>query len=618
MDSLGNTNDAAPSTASESSVSINDLPSETLLDIFSYLSPIELKDLRLVCRRWNEVASDKASWIRAFRNRFGTGLVFASVTGSEKWIPEYFGRVGTLKKWAKAKASSKLYLLVNSDFAQLDRVQADFLHDRLMTYCLYSGTVAMCTLSLGKNQVFIPESLFFSRFTAFDANWNYLCVGKDSGEIYLRNLMTATATASSRLSVTTVCEQTGRRVMAVKINEDFDKHKEKPDLLTADIHGDILFWSLAGALVDRVSLEENVFWIDSDFKTCVVAVSPIGIYVLDFATRKIRCSFAHGFELHEPPVSIDVDFGDDNVVMCDDHTVRVFHYGDAAGATLLVREGVPPAGETIVDGTLQQQAVPLRRRNDDVAGGDGRLYGLCYSDGSVGIFNLRETSSDIVLSTRVMPFTDDRSHNAILRYTKIALNSAVVAIGASPNWIHIYDAHSGEYLRECLKVSKKLTRDGVPPILKIEFSPNQQAGVVVSGDIVQYFKFGEGPLQQKKKPNTPQGNEAATKRQRHRHIRAQMDEYDLHEHQRKSEDLIADKYNGTAFDSEQEELRVAMALSASSAPRDEEFEQALAISQQEAEGERLADALDSRSTGSLSMDDDEVLRRVMELLLMEH
>lgn len=656
MDSLGNTKEPSPASVPGPGTTINDLPTETLLDIFSYLSPIELKDLRLVCRKWNHAVSDKASWIRAFRNRFGTGQVFASVTGSEKWIPEYFGRVGTLKKWAKAKATAKLYMLVNSEFAQLDHVQADFIHDRLMTYCLYTGTVAMCSLTLGKNQVFIPESSLFSRFTCFDANWNYLCVGKDTGEIHLRNLMTATATSSNRLSVTTISEASGRRVTGVKINSEFDKHKEKPDLLSVDINGLLLFWNLSGKLLHLVGLDDNVFWIDSDFKTSVVAVSKTQVYVVDFASRQLKIKHSHGFDLSERPVAMHVDFGDDNVVICDAQHARVFHFYEEGQETKhFVSEAKAPQGEQIIGGTLQQLNHEDKRRNVDVAGGDGRLYGLTFSDGSVATFNLRETSSEIVYNTRIMPFTDDRSYVGVPRFTKIALNSAVVAIGASPNWIHIYDAHSGEYLRECLTVSKKLTRDGLPPILSIRFAPNQQAGVVVSGDIVQYFKFGEAALASKKKPNVPQVSEANTKRARQQHIKAQVEEYERQEHHRKEASFIADKYNGTEFDSEQEELRMAMALSVSSAPQDDEFERALALSQQEAERQeaerRNNDYYDEDLEAVLAMtepqsseasswteptegslrslestvrsvestdDDEEILRKVMELLLLEH
>lgn len=101
-DSLGNCNlPPTPASLDPPKVHINDLPHEILLDVFAHMQPVELKDLRLVCRKWNLVVSDKSAWVKAFHNRFGTGNVFASVTGSSMWLTEYLGRVAMSRKWSK-------------------------------------------------------------------------------------------------------------------------------------------------------------------------------------------------------------------------------------------------------------------------------------------------------------------------------------------------------------------------------------------------------------------------------------------------------------------------------------------------------------------------------------
>lgn len=73
QDSLGNTI-INPSQKIESTnqiinhpkLSINDLPSELLIQIFTHLDPIYLNSLRLVCKHWNYIINDKELWDEIF------------------------------------------------------------------------------------------------------------------------------------------------------------------------------------------------------------------------------------------------------------------------------------------------------------------------------------------------------------------------------------------------------------------------------------------------------------------------------------------------------------------------------------------------------------------------
>lgn len=566
QDSVGNTIENARLRTAPS-VHINDLPPEILLNIFCNLTPVDLKDIRLVCHQWNNVVLDKAAWTRAFDNRFQTGDTFASVTGSHLWILEYFGRVAQLRTWAKAKSVARLYTLINSEYGLADRINADFVHDRLLTYSKILGTFTSCTLSLGKNQVFIPDNQLFSNSTAFDVNWNYLCIGKASGEVYLKNLITATSSASNRLSIT-LLTSAPEPIIHLKLNPDCDRHRERCDILALTKSGLIQFLTLNGKVTSELHLHEEAMYMDTDFKKWVIVVSSKNITVVEYVTKNVLQVIPH-FELEVK--FCDIDFGEVNVIMGNETAFKVFHI---SLNTHSIAEGSVPSGLRIIGGTLQECD---RERDLKVAGGDGRLYALTLSDGSVLIFEIREAKSPVTFKTRIMPFDDDRTPQNIHMYTKVALNSSVVAIGALADWMHFYDSHSGHYLREGAKVSRKLTRNGMVPILYIKFAPEGASGVVVSGDVVQFFRFGE-LLPDLKRPNAPQALDLSNKRAIRQHIKAQLEEYD--EHQFKSDQAVAlaDKFNGTAFDSEQEELRIAMALSASTVNvEDADLEKALAL-----------------------------------------
>lgn len=615
---------------SQLNVHINDLPSEILLAVFCNLSPVDLKDARLVCRQWNNVILDKAAWIRAFDNKFQTGDVFASVTGSDRWILEYFGRLASLRTWAKAKSWSKLYSLVNNEYGQVDQIVADFVHDRLLTFSRALGTVTSCTLTLGKNQVFIPENHVFASTLAYDVNWTYLCVGKISGEIYLKNLITATSSGSSRTSVT--CLKTcAEPVAGVRMNPDFDKHRERADILAVTKSGILQFLDLDAHAHGEIRLDDTALYLDSDFKSRIVVITSKYINVIDFASRKPLQKIAHGWDLDAKPCVCDVDFYDSNVVLGLADVFKVFHIDED---TFSVAEGNIHPSLSIIGGTIQECD---KERNTQIAGGDGRLYALTISNGSVAVFELREARSPIEFKTTIMPFADDRTPQNIHMYTKVALNSSVIAIGALADWIHFYDSHSGHYLREGAKVSRKLTRNGMVPILYIKFAHNGAGGVVVSGDVVQYFKFGESLLDSKR-PNTPQDLDMRNKRTIQQHIKNQLDEYTELEHHKEVQAQLADKFNGTTFESEQEELRVAMALSASTVDvEDSDFERVLALLREDVASpmshqiEMVEDwespepatynvgssrALESAADAEEL--EDEILQRVLKLSMLEH
>lgn len=608
------------------SVHINDLPHEILLDVFAQMHPVELKDLRLVCRKWNDVVSDKHAWTKAFHNRFGTGNVFASVTGSRMWLTEYLGRVAVSRKWSKGRAFSHSFALTNNEFGLRipPRVFVDFAHDRLLTFARFSGAISMCTMSTGRNQVFFPENSMLSMGMAADCNWSHLCVGKPNGEVLLKNLLTSSATASGMQGVTTLQGQTDDPILSITMNDVFHKHLENAEIIAGTTEGLLLLWSSTKLLrTIFVSEATGVLEVASDFSSIVIAVTEDEIVCYELKTGEETHRIKHGI-----PFSSDfgfhVDVAGRNVICHNESEIRVFHLSDE----VYVRRTTAPADVTILSGKLQRSK--RKTRDQEIAGGDGRLFALIFSDGSVSTFNIRDTDSEIKFLTRIKPRYD--APIGILDWTAVELNSSVIAIGLVPNYVHFYDAYLGEYLREGVKVLRKLFREGEPPIRHIEFSDTQASGVIVSGSVAQYFRFGDNAVVAKKKPSIPQ-TEGSSRNVMHQQIKSQLEDYETLENARRQAELMADRYNGTELDSELEELRVAMALSASSVPEtseDDELERALALSREELqqatplEGSlRSHELFKQPATGHPGepmeeSDEDEVLRQVIELLLTDH
>lgn len=125
QDSLGNTI-INPSQKIESTnqiinhpkLSINDLPSELLIQIFTHLDPIYLNSLRLVCKHWNYIINDKELWMKSFQLRFNipiTSSSFPSLSQSLNWMNEYFMRLQVNKNWKRGISIHKTYQIINND-----------------------------------------------------------------------------------------------------------------------------------------------------------------------------------------------------------------------------------------------------------------------------------------------------------------------------------------------------------------------------------------------------------------------------------------------------------------------------------------------------------------------
>lgn len=620
-DALGNSV-RAPAAPRPATVSIHDLPLEILVDIFALLSPAELKDLRLVCRRWNYAALDKAVWTRAFRNRFGTGDSFASVTRLPTWLAEYFGRVARTRLWTKAKARTHLYLLVNSQFGSVEFVEADFVHDRLMTFSRVLGSLALCALVLGKNQVFIPENLRFTRISAYDASYTHLCVGTAHGLMFVKNLITATAASLNRLSVVHLLDPSSEadpsaeavppeRVVLVRVRRAGGSPSVRGDIATVDVAGKLCVWTVAGEMLRRTALEllpgEAPVYMTTDFLLRVWVVTSHAVRIVLYSTLAPELTVAHGAEI-DTSAACHVDFGGDAVAIAHDASVRVVR-ADPGCDTEYGWSVVEARLETpVVHSALQHCATDAAgARASTVAGGDGRLLAVAMADGSAAVYNIR-ARGPLRRQCHILPFSDARAPRGLEAYTKVAVDSSVVAVAVAAGWVHFYDSHLGRYLREGAAVTRRLTRNGVAPVLAIQLGPGA-LGVVVCGDVVQHFSYGDAVVA--KRPSTPQAVDTALRRARQHAIRAQMDDWDLSQHHQHQSEMRADKFNGTAYESEQDELRMAMALSASYHHRAEDDDElALAL-----EMLRQAQAETAATAGASN---DESLAELAELADLEY
>lgn len=705
-DHLGNSVVALPRSLFEQSrysqVLINDLPTELLIHVFSNLDPVYLNTMRLVCKRWNFVINDRQTWINSFNLKFNTPVVFPSLTNSANWMLEYFTRLQVIKNWKKGTALHSSYQLINNEYRFNDCILTNFSGNsglgRILVFSKKYGNIALSNLKNGKNQSFIPggnpqayENLSFA------LNWNHLLIGKLNGEIHLKNLLTSTSSGSTRSSSTVFADPVSHDkspVMVVEINlSGTDKYKLKVDVISGSFAGSLKLWNMNGQVVKLIRFPgEIILNVKSNFKKFIVVTTDCCIHIVDYNTYDVVATMELGFSIenHEEPTihgyydtflrvrnTLDVDFGNSNIVVCYQSIVKVFNFKDLNN--IHERQVVLPEGVFVIKSKMQTISNNKINgtRNPRIIGGDGLLFANSLSDDTVIIWNVREdenyrpstitphctirlTFRDIKYTTQggVFDYILDRNLPFI---TSIALNSSIIAIGGYNGVANAYDVFTGKFIKEIyVKFPKRFNHmyDELIPITDIKLNDNQQdaSGVIVCGDTMQYFQFGETRLTvtgaseggKKQKANVGSYNKHESKKK----IKDGWEDYDTQRWIQKKQQDLFDKYNGQ-LDEDDDELSLALALSQSvhhnsgkivegeseenSVPshvEDDDLKIAIELSKQLNEEElnyneaqfdlssRIVSdepiATSSRQAAEINDEEDEVMRRVLELSLHEH
>lgn len=636
-DGLGNTiriDDFAAGTGDEveNAHGINDLPFELLIKIFSNLDPIQLTSLRLVCKHWNQAVQDGETWSQSFAAKFGTGRVFPTVTGSRFWMIEYFNRMKVYKKWNKGVGVHRIYQLINNEYGFVDKILTNFDTDKLLTFSKFNGNISISNLENGKSQTFIPGNYNFTQISAYLMNWNYLLVGRHTGELYLKNLITSTSSSATRLSLIKLIgdqeSSSSNPVLATAMNSLADKHKERIDIISSSLNGDVRFWNISGKNLRTIRFEDAIFSVKSDFRRFVAGVSANSIHIIDFRTQEVLQQIEHGLSIpidEANNVFVDFDFGDESVILSYYSIIRVFNFKDTENVK--VRELPLPEGVVVEKSVMQM--IPEHRtstRDSKIVGFDGIFMASILSNDTVIVWNPRDEAPQVKIQCVIDPVFNKYSPvigEDMPRITAVALNGSVIVVGGYNGFCNVYNVFTGDYIKECsIKYPKKFTHlyTNVLPITDIQLNrdPKSTSGVIVVADVVQYFQFGEkdkasasAPGVTKKKLNI--GPLSSNKQISYQHIKDQMDDYDIEEDTKRKKEQLVDKYNGTKFEDEDEEMSIALAMSESyraphtSTANDEEESLRLAIelSQQEALAPQEPES------------EEEQLKRILELSLMD-
>ncbi|KAG0054983.1 hypothetical protein BGZ83_009857 [Gryganskiella cystojenkinii] len=172
------------------------LPVELLTHVLSYLEPIDLFSVSLVCQLLYHVVNADSCWKGAFIKFFGVSIPFKRLD-PKSWRSEYIKRTRLLRRWEKGRGSN---VTINPQIGQVSKLWTE-LDNRpnegwFLAGGLAQGVVARCDPLLGKVQkdaVFRTFHLVNSEVVVMAMDRHRVLWGLTTGQVCLTTLAYAAA-----------------------------------------------------------------------------------------------------------------------------------------------------------------------------------------------------------------------------------------------------------------------------------------------------------------------------------------------------------------------------------------------------------------------------------------
>lgn len=235
-------------------MSLANLPTELLIQVFSHLDPQTLQEMGLVCHSWHNLIKDNTVWYRVFVARYPRAVpVFSATLRTKSWRRELIHRDELLCAWTRGRSSVRTYSLAR-DLSRPSSVLADFQRGRMLAYDATMGGLLTCDLSSGRG---ISHALCAipAGCTTYSVGRHFMIFGRWDGSVYgsllerknilcagMRRLQTAPGRHSGLITASAVCRG------------DLPK-QGIPGAFTGDINGTIHAWDVrTGECLARIAL----------------------------------------------------------------------------------------------------------------------------------------------------------------------------------------------------------------------------------------------------------------------------------------------------------------------------------------------------------------------------
>lgn len=506
------------------------LPSEILIDIFSWLDLSSLKVAATVCTNWQHIVNDDSLWRKIFCMSFGNESFFSRLTSSVSWRVEYAERVNALRRWKRDSLNTRGIITFKIPIYFISSYAVDFVGMRVITYSLIRNQGFAADLTKGRLGYPCIKPQIVDEYTSVVSSKFGMAFGYADGTI-------STITFSRRTSVRDYKNFMGAHhnpVMALWTCQNVSPRTDKVvSLVSGDDMGMVKGWSFTTAELlfefalpsykvpanNGFGLEPNsdapamVHVIECDAENTVVVLDLFG-RIFRYNVEKKELKFIAQIDPIGPilysPKKFTVDFVAGYLLaLQNDHILRIKI--DVGAESIDTND--QQEGEMVKFVTEEQRAIngfALDESNFTgvttsstpklLPGQGGRLIVAFTATNNVYLWNMRERPVTQPYGTALVIrplWKVDKPFGSVCDIEAIAVNSLVFAVCSTWGRVLIYNILTAKMVRQANKrISRKVWDFSSFSMhsFNVELNPDATKcnGVVVIDDIVQYFSYGGG------------------------------------------------------------------------------------------------------------------------------
>lgn len=538
------------------SKSLQTLPTEVLINIFSHLDEKDFYSLQETCKHFEHIINDEELWKNLFVSRIHTNL-FPSFSRSNKYSIEYVERNKGLNQWRHNRAIKTKYTITTQNMEnQLEKVVFDYPR----CACYNEGVITLVQLHSRRRKdrlTYIPCTTPQGCST-MHFNINAAVFGRYDGRVFGKLL-----TNKSYLYPVTEFDSMHRGCVTA-ITTAALEDSSKDWCVSGCETGQVIWWCETKRK-QLIQLSNSPILHLSLYKDLTVAMDASKIYLVEKMKQVFTLDIPQEFKQYPNQIQFfKVDFGAKLLVLGDVSQIQVIsiniHKDFGHTRSIDFPEMIQ---EVFIDETTTR-----REQDSSIAGDDGCYLGVLTRDNSVMTINIRTPGSELHLQTK-LTFQD--------QVFTCQVNNLVLVCAFSGT-LGVFDASNGTELRVVQKMEK------YPQFLNI----SNGHMILGSGNVLHYLQYASDDTASKKSGGTQRNRSNKWNET----LNSQLYMYDEDEKLRREKEEQSEKLRKKFVgDLDDEEIQLQIALM---------------------ESEAAANAMSSASVASPSTIDDELLLAIEE------
>ncbi|SCV02005.1 LAMI_0G15148g1_1 [Lachancea mirantina] len=433
------------------------LPTEVLIRIFSYLDEKDFLNLQESCKQFEQIINDEELWKNLFVSRIYTQF-FPSFSKSPKYSIEYIERTRGLNEWRHNRAVKTKYTVATQNVHnQLEKVIFEYPR----CACYSDGVIMIVQLhsKRRKDRLTYMPCTTPQGCSTMHFNINAAVFGRFDGRVFGKLL-----TNKSHLSPVTEFDALHSACVTAITTAALEDSREDW-CVSGSENGEIIWWCeakmrrklrLSQQPILRVAMNRDTTVV-MDLRRIYVVEQMEAVDVIDVPYELAR----NPNQLH----FFKIDFGGKLLIIGDTRRIYVIsinpHKDFGFTRSLEFVERIQDIG---ID-----EVTSKRQQNSHIAGGDGCFLAIMTADNSVTTINIRAPGTILRTQTKL----DFKGELFACKVNNLVL---VCAFSES---LGIFDAANGTELRVVRKTEK------IPQFLDVSHGRM----IVGSGNVLNYLQY---------------------------------------------------------------------------------------------------------------------------------